>query len=306
MPTVAGPRSQPNLRRLTRPDDVRAALESPALIVPPVPAVAIPAPTAAWLRATVARFSSGADHDRRRAATVAELAGVDPARLRRRAGVRTAAILAPGGHPADLVGPISCTVPVAVLAGVLGCADSAGPEIGTSGERAGESGVTRAVADVAEAYLPRPDITVAEEARADRAVAALVRLFGGVLDEATAMRISLLVQTRNATAALVERAAPDVRGAAGAGPVEAAIDAVLRSDPPARSTRRMTATGAIVEVELAGPELAFGAGRHACPGRAQAIALAAGILEALRAADRRRPPGAPTAGAPAARPADRP
>jgi hypothetical protein len=56
------------------------ALTDPACTVPAVP----PGDTGvAWLRASVVRFSEGAEHARRRALVVAALAGVDPAALRR-------------------------------------------------------------------------------------------------------------------------------------------------------------------------------------------------------------------------------
>jgi cytochrome P450 len=122
-----------------------------------------------------------------------------------------------------------------------------------------------AVADVARAYHPH---TVADEA-ADRAVSRLVDAFGGVTDELTAARISLLVQSCDATAALVANARN-----------HSSIAETLRDDPPLRSTRRVR-DGQVVMVSLDGHP--FGAGTHECPGRAHAIALAEGIL--ARAAD---------------------
>ncbi|QUQ71132.1 oxidoreductase [Kutzneria sp. CA-103260] len=182
-----------------------------------------PVPTVAWLRAMVARFSSGPDHRRRRALAVAELAKIDPAELRRRAA------------------ETSCTA-AEVLAQAMGI-------------DAGE-----AVADVARAYHPH---TVADEA-ADRAVARLVDAFGGVTDELTAARISLLVQSCDATTALVAKARN-----------HATIDETLRDDQPLRTTRRVR-DGEVVLVSLDGHP--FGAGTHECPGQAHAIALAEGIL----------------------------
>lgn len=63
--------------------DVRAALADPAL-VPELPAAdGGPAgASVAWLRATVARFSSGEAHRRRRALVEAELARLEPVSLR--------------------------------------------------------------------------------------------------------------------------------------------------------------------------------------------------------------------------------
>lgn len=72
--------------------------------VPPPPEPPGPVGTMTWLRATVARFSSGADHARRRALVEAELAGMDPVALREQAKVDD---------------------PVAVLAAALGIKDTA-------------------------------------------------------------------------------------------------------------------------------------------------------------------------------------
>ena len=59
--------------------EVVAALEDPAYTVPP----AAPARTGvAWLRSHVARFSEGAEHERRRALAVAILDKIDPDSLR--------------------------------------------------------------------------------------------------------------------------------------------------------------------------------------------------------------------------------
>ena len=182
-----------------------------------------PAPTVAWLRAMVARFSSGPDHQRRRALAVAELAKIDPAELRR------------------LAAETSCSG-AEVLAGAMGI-------------DAGD-----AVAEVARAYHPH---TLADEA-ADRAVARLVDAFGGVTDELTAARISLLVQSCDATTALVAKARNHT-----------SLAETLRDDPPLRSTRRVR-DGEVIMVSLDGRP--FGAGTHECPGQEHAIALAEGIL----------------------------
>lgn len=196
-----------------------AVLTDPAFVVPPVPE-ASPGGVA-WLRASVARFSSGATHQRRRALAVAELATVDPDALRLRAS--------------DCAGG-----PVEVLAEALGLA----------------AAVADDVALVAKSYQPHTTITQ----EADRAVDRLVEACGGVADEATANRIGLLVQACDATKALV---ATMVSG---------------RTDPPVPITRRVAPDGTLVEVDLA--EVPFGIGPHACPGRAHALALAAGLVEA--------------------------
>jgi hypothetical protein len=117
----------------------------------------------AWLRASVARFSNGATHQRRRALAVTELAAIDPDALR-------ALALRRG------------TGPVEVLAEALGLPIT----------------VAEDIAVIAKSYQPHTTITPA----ADQAVDRLVRIFGAS-DERTANRIALLIQACDATAALV-------------------------------------------------------------------------------------------------------
>ena len=139
-----------------------AVLTDPEFLVPSVPDA--PPGGVAWLRASVARFSSGAAHRRRRALAVAELENVDPEVLRLRAAER-------GDGPVE------------VLAEALGLAGDVADD----------------VAVVAKSYQPHTAVTAA----ADRAVARLVEACGGVADEATANRIGLLVQACDAAKALV-------------------------------------------------------------------------------------------------------
>lgn len=209
--------------------DSRAVLTDPAYLVPPVPEADR---GVAWLRASVARFSSGAAHRRRRALVVALLATVPPESL---------------AAPRD--------------PGVVGCAEASGRgmdghPVAVLARALGLDAPVELVADVAQAYQPG----TGDEARADAAVERLVDRLGGH-DEATAARIGLLVQACQATADLIERSH------------NASIDDVLRDDPPAPATKRLTPTGELVRVPLSG-DLAFGAGAHACPGRDHALALA--------------------------------
>jgi hypothetical protein len=189
-------------------------LSDPDYTVPPVP----PATDGvAWLRASVARFATGATHARRRALVVDILAGIDPDAL------RTAAETAGG--------------PVEVLADALGLPASVADD----------------VALVASCYQPHKTAT----READDAVRRLVAAGGGTWDEVTANRIALLVQACDATAALVA----DVLAG--------------RPGPPVPATRRVGPDGTEIEVGLAGAP--FGAGPHACPGRAHALAIAEGL-----------------------------
>jgi 2-methylisocitrate lyase-like PEP mutase family enzyme len=198
---------------------------------PPTDTVA----TFAWLRASVARFSSGETHARRRRLVEGQLAAVDPAFLRARIA-------------AERVGPdFERRAPVAVLAEALGARDD----------------VVDAVITVAQGYL-----TGIAPPGADEAVALLARQWG--TDEAAANRIGLLVQTCEATAALIRSS------------VDRPMSQVLAEDPPVRATRRLDVDGSVVTVELTGRP--FGAGPHECPGREHALALADGAVQALRKA----------------------
>ncbi|MEV0252469.1 hypothetical protein AB0H76_38185 [Nocardia sp. NPDC050712] len=208
----------------------------------PVPPVDRTATTGmAWLRAHVPRFSDGAEHRRRRALVLAELARIDPSALR--VAARTAR-----GRLAH----------VQVLAEALGL-----PGISLD-----------AVELVATHYQPHtPD-----NLDADRAVDDLVAACGGVADEATAARISLLVQAYPGTAALADNARGAAAGLDGQ-EVDALLERTVSEHPPIRSTRRIV-DGVLTEIELATTQLAFSAGPHQCPGRAHALAIAAGLLAA--------------------------
>ncbi|CAM4274094.1 hypothetical protein NONI108955_18155 [Nocardia ninae] len=127
-----------------------------------------------------------------------------------------------------------------------------------------------AVALVAAHYQPyEPDNPAADEA-----VAELVTAISGVADDTTAARICLLVQACAATSALIA----NTRQLTTEGTAEQIIERTMIENPPLRSTRRFV-DGAVVELDMRHPGLGFGAGPHACPGRAHAIAIAAGIIE---------------------------
>ncbi|MGW0251246.1 hypothetical protein ACWDYH_31920 [Nocardia goodfellowii] len=193
-----------------------------------------------WLRAQVPRFSNGAEHRRRRALVLAELDRLDPSALR--IAARTAE------------GPLAH---VQVLADALGL-----------------RGISVAAVKLVAAHY-QPHIPASPEA--DAAVAEFVAACGGVADETTAARISLLVQACPATAALLA----NVRTVHVTEHDWAtnALESTLAHRPPVPRTRRLV-DGNLVEVDLTRDGLSFGAGPHMCPGRAHALAIAAGILEA--------------------------
>jgi cytochrome P450 len=210
-----------------------------------------PAPTGIrWLRSTVARFSDGPVHRRRRAFAMALLAGLDPAGLARDAAAETAAVLERiDTTGTDLMTVVARPVPVTVLGRALGVQidDLAGR-----------------VAAAARAYQPDHDGGPEADRRADEAVDALA---AGDRSEESAARIGLLVQACEATAALV-------RDGLRAGSVEAA----LRGGPPVARTRRVR-DGEVVAVDLSGHP--FGAGPHACPGQSHAVAIASAMVDLL-------------------------
>jgi hypothetical protein len=212
-------------------------LTDPEYLVPSSPY----APTGvAWLRSSVARFSNGAAHDRRRALAVAALAAIDPESLRALALQRG-------------------TGPVEVLAEALGLPPTIADDI----------------AAIAKSYHPHTTITP----EANQATTRLTHLLhstysndstepngpnsgdsGDSGDESVANVIALLVQACDATKALV---ANTLAG---------------RIEPAVPKTRRIGPDGTTVEIDLT--DTPFGAGPHACPGRLHALAIADGLVQA--------------------------
>ncbi|AYY14174.1 hypothetical protein EF847_17190 [Actinobacteria bacterium YIM 96077] len=260
--------------RITTHSGIWAVLTDPRFVVPPVPDDGPPA-TMRWLRAHVARFSSGEDHRRRRAQAAGALASLDGIALRRDAARRTATRWE-GEDDTE-----------AVVAGTLAAA----------------FGLTVDVADiVAAARAYHPQVEASPEV--DQAVARLVDAFGGRADEAAAARVGLLMQGTLPTAGLVENAMRELRGRpCSAESTDATLAETLHHDPPVRVTRRLATApariggadvppGVVVELDLATgnqdpavlvDRFAFGAGEHACPGAAYAQAIAAGIIDELAA-----------------------
>ena len=78
------------MQQISGRDAALAVLTDPAFRVPPVPAASA---GVAWLRATVARFSSGAVHERRRALVGALLDAIPPESLEADSGMHPVAIL---------------------------------------------------------------------------------------------------------------------------------------------------------------------------------------------------------------------
>jgi cytochrome P450 len=280
--------SQPAEWVVSETAEVHAVLADERFGVRPAEARA-PSGTVAWLRASVSRFANGPEHDRRRALVVAELDRLDPAALRAAAREQARTALESGAEAgAEAVGSLARRVPAMVLAQRFGAADP--------------DQVATAVGAVAAAYFPGAAEPV--ERAADAATKSLLDLLAGPgLDEDLVVaRITVLVQGYDATANLVAAALsllPEL-------PADVTTDTLLAETayrrPPVPALRRVAQAPArlgdrsigagdslVCEVAAAGAAdgpaaaaLTFGYGIRPCPGPAQALALAAGIIDALR------------------------
>jgi cytochrome P450 len=275
-------------------DDVAAVLQDPRAAVGFVPD---PDRSVGALQARMARFTDGPAHAARRAAAVRLLAAIDPDGLRRDAAAATRESLAAHRDPADLdvMTGLARRIPVAVLARALGAADP--------------GAAVDATADLAAAVAPTLGST--PPASADTAVATLTGLLAGAGEDVPVAAISLLFQAFDATAALIGNAAARLGAGAPAG-ADALLADTLRLDGPVQLTTRLgtaaiplggrtVPAGVRIVVVLAAaatdpsvaddPAVGFGRGPHACPGAEHAVALAAGVLDALIARGARARPG---------------
>lgn len=252
---------------VARADDVAALLSHPAAVVG-FPGTGV--------QASMARFSDGDDHTRRRAMAEARLATITPESLRTTAAALTRRRLA-GIEEVDVMGAVARYAPVGALAVALGATDV---------ERAVE--VTR---ELALAMAPPLGTGPGDVAGA---AALLAEVLGHEhLDEGAINVAALLFQTVDATAGLIGNALL-ARTRLGPVPTEMLVTETVRSDPPVQLTTRLAAApveiggvtipaGARIVVLLAAAT--FGTGLRPCPGEAHALALATGVLDALAERD---------------------
>jgi cytochrome P450 len=298
---------------------IRAVLADPRFTVLP-PGPAGPPGTVAWLRSSASRFASGPEHRARRALVEAELSRLDPGDLRAAALELARGLLAGCGRPgdrADVMSLLARRVPAAVLAGRLGLADPVRAAAAVAAVAAawfpGAGARQVPAADTATAWLMSGlGATGAGRdggpaAGRDRAVARITILVQAC--DATAGLIGAALHLLQDSPA------------AGAGcPAGALLARTLRSRPPAPVIRRVAVAAAevggarvqagdLVACDLdaaasdpaagdppdgaalsarpgggpvTGPGLAFGAGLRPCPAPGHALALAAGVIDAVR------------------------
>jgi cytochrome P450 len=227
-----------------------------------------------WLRSTVCRFTNGEEHARRRALVEAELNRLDPNDLRTGARRRTREVVAAADGSLDVMGQVARPVPLAVLCGALGVA---------------EGQLDGAVTD--SALVGRGYLTGEQDGPTDAAVDRLASLLARGGAEETAAALAVLAQACEATAALIGNALVVARERPGlAGDAQGLLQETLRTAGPLRVMRRLSPQGDAVVLDLEaasatrGPgerPMAFGSGIRPCPGEAQAMALALGVVEAL-------------------------
>lgn len=244
---------------LSSRDDVELALRSATLVPPPRPETLQPGPTAD-LRDTMARFSSGESHDRRRVDVVAAAERLDTRELESIAFHHTLAVAA--GDRIDAVADIANSVPTEALAEALGA-----------------GGETELLADtkIMVGVIGRGEPS---SAASDRAVRRLLDLFR--LHPAGSVQVlSLLYQNHDATAAL---AAATILARSSGESRRSAIERTIRlasvDTPLGEST---IAAGTLVTLDLESSRFEFGAGQRQCPGQILAEAIVRGIIEALTA-----------------------
>ena len=227
------------------------------------------------LRSRTSRFTNGTVHDERRRRLEQLLTGLDPDALAIAAASRTRRMENDGAG----IDEIAAHVPVACLAEALGFdePDTLPPLVAMLAEHYPTGGSSDA-ADTAAVRLlaaaPRADAT-------------------GHDDDADALRVQLLVQASAATAGLVVGAMRGHATSEASVPTFELLTATLRDAPPVRQTRRIAPDGHGVVLRLDGPDrespadrprtLAFGAGPRACPAPHHALAIAAAIVDGLRA-----------------------
>jgi hypothetical protein len=242
--------------------EVRAALADEALVPPPA---SIPGGPTRRLRSQMARFSAPIEHADRRAAVEEAIAAIDLPAAARAAAERTRRRIArwragtdhAGSERVELLCSIARPVAVETVAVGLGAADDS---------------VAAIVGDI-DAIVDVIGRGRADTAASDDAVDRLTQMFDHHPLGPVAV-VSALYQSMDATAALV------ATRLVGGGTVPVArTTRVATSETDAAGTP--IAAGSRVDVEIGAAGIWFGAGPHACPGRALAETIAEATIDAI-------------------------
>jgi cytochrome P450 len=240
----------------------------------------------------MARFSDGADHRRRRDLVMRLLPPA--AEVARAAGSRANDYLCRRAAPFDIM-PMARSLPAEVLARALGLPPGVADRAAV---------LTGAFSDALTPWLLPRKGTGPDADTAAHELATLVAGLGSQDEEHVAAVIGILLQARDATAALIGTAV-----LAGSGPGNEPgtrrkpgqrVDQALRREAPVQCTRRtamvdapvgdaVIPAGAPVWIFVATAErgavvpATFGTGPHGCPGAAHATAIARQVVAVLDA-----------------------
>ena len=243
--------------QIKAPDDVCVALAMPSL-VPPAAGSSLGNGAVAELRRSMARFSDGEAHARRRSEVVDAIARIDPTRLGELTSGRTRVQLESNELDACRLGRI---IPSEALALALG---------------ASEASVELIVSDV-ELIVRSIGRGETVDHHTEVACDRLMSQFADHPDGPVAA-ISLLYQVFDSTASLLAEwilAGTD-------GPRRSALDATIRvATESAIVGSANIRPGDLVRLSLDSPEVEFGYGRHQCPGSELARAIVAAICATL-------------------------
>jgi cytochrome P450 len=268
---------------VSRPADVAAALASAGFSVAPPPGGGGAADS---LLRRMARFSDGSAHQRRRELVTSLLPSVPE--LVTLTGDRINQALRRRVATFDIM-PLARSLPAAVLASAMGLSASQAEQ---AAELTGQ--LCDAVTPVLGPHPVPPD--KGDEAAVE--LCALLATCGRHADsaEAAVAAASILFQARDATAALIGLTV--LTGQAGVTPGRQ-VDKVLRRVAPVQCTRRVAIANTAIDAVTvpAGAQMwifvaaaergtgipaTFGSGLHACPGAAQAIAIARQVVTVLQ------------------------
>lgn len=240
------------------PAAVETALNTASLVPPAAPS-SIGAGATAELRSSMARFSSGVDHDGRRASVDFALAAIGHVDVAAAAESTTRRLL--HVRTVDVLATVGFVAPTQTLGAMLGV---------PSQDLDALVADVRSIVEVIGRGAPA---TAATDEAATRLRRRFVDHPGG--PDAT---VSLLYQNHDATAALFASRLLAPYGSQRRGALAKTVRFVA-ADVDLGGER--LAAGTTIELSLDDPRLEFGAGRHRCPGAELAGAMVDGMLAAL-------------------------